>query len=82
MVAISLSKFGIWPILANSSKRHRTWTGRGTAFDERLQDEMSITVVATGFESTPGVDEPIQAVVNAPVSYTHLDVYKRQPPDL
>ena len=37
----------------------------GTAFDERLQDEMSITVVATGFESTPGVDEPIQAVVNA-----------------
>ena len=38
----------------------------GTAFDERLQDEMSITVVATGFESTPGVDEPIQAVVNAP----------------
>ena len=35
----------------------------GTAFDERLQDEMSITVVATGFESTPGVDEPIQAVV-------------------
>ena len=30
----------------------------GTAFDERLQDEMSITVVATGFESTPGVDEP------------------------
>ena len=37
----------------------------GSAFDERLQDEMSITVVATGFESTPGVDEPIQAVVNA-----------------
>ena len=30
----------------------------GTAFDERLQDEMSITVVATGCESTPGVDEP------------------------
>ena len=29
----------------------------GTAFDERLSDEMSITVVATGFESTPEVDE-------------------------
>ena len=37
----------------------------GTAFDERLQDEMSITVVATGFESTPGVDEPIQAAMDA-----------------
>src|SRR5699024_5491738 len=33
----------------------------GTAFDERLSDEMNITVVATGFESTPSVDEPIQA---------------------
>ena len=37
----------------------------GTAFDERLSDEMSITVVATGFESTPEVDEPIQAHVDA-----------------
>ena len=37
----------------------------GTAFDERLSDEMSITVVATGFESTPAVDEPIQAHVDA-----------------
>ena len=37
----------------------------GTAFDERLQDEMSITVVATGFESAPGVDEPIQAAMDA-----------------
>ena len=37
----------------------------GTAFDERLQDEMSITVVATGFESTPEVDEPIQAAMDA-----------------
>ena len=36
-----------------------------TAFDERLSDEMSITVVATGFESTPEVDEPIQAHVDA-----------------
>ena len=26
----------------------------GTAFDERLADEMNITVVATGFENTPG----------------------------
>ena len=33
----------------------------GTAFDERLSDEMSITVV----ESTPEVDEPIQAHVDA-----------------
>ena len=37
----------------------------GTAFDERLQDEMSLTVVDTGFESTPGVDEPIQAAMDA-----------------
>ncbi|MDD6320067.1 MAG: cell division protein FtsZ [Oscillospiraceae bacterium] len=37
----------------------------GTAFDERLQDEMSITVVATGFESTPEVDAPIQAAMNS-----------------
>ena len=37
----------------------------GTAFDERLSDEMSITVVATGFERTPEVDEPIQAHVDA-----------------
>ena len=37
----------------------------GTAFDERLSDEMSITVVATGFESTPEVEEPIQAHVDA-----------------
>ena len=37
----------------------------GTAFDERLSDEMSITVVATGFESTPEVAEPIQAHVDA-----------------
>ena len=37
----------------------------GTAFDELLSDEMSITVVATGFESTPEVDEPIQAHVDA-----------------
>ena len=37
----------------------------GTAFDERLSDEMIITVVATGFESTPEVDEPIQAHVDA-----------------
>ena len=37
----------------------------GTAFDERLSDEMSITVVATGFESTPEIDEPIQAHVDA-----------------
>ena len=28
MVATSLSKLGICPILANSSRRHRTWTGR------------------------------------------------------
>ena len=35
----------------------------GTAFDEHLADEMNITVVATGFESTPGVDEPIQAAM-------------------
>ena len=27
MVAINLSKFGIWPMLANSSKISRTWTG-------------------------------------------------------
>ena len=27
MVAISLSKLGICPMLANSSRRHRTWTG-------------------------------------------------------
>ncbi len=37
----------------------------GTAFDERLADEMNITVVATGFENTPGVDEPIQAAMHA-----------------
>ena len=37
----------------------------GTAFDERLNDEMSITVVATGFESTPEVDAPIQAHMDA-----------------
>ena len=30
----------------------------GTAFDERLSDEMSITVVATGFESTPRSTSP------------------------
>ena len=35
----------------------------GTAFDDRLTDEMNITVVATGFENTPAVDEPIQATV-------------------
>ena len=37
----------------------------GTAFDDHLADEMNITVVATGFENTPGVDEPIQAAMNA-----------------
>ncbi len=37
----------------------------GTAFDENLSDEMHITVVATGFENTPGVDEPIQAAMEA-----------------
>ena len=37
----------------------------GTAFDENLSDEMRVTVVATGFESTPEVDEPIQAHVDA-----------------
>ncbi len=37
----------------------------GTAFDERLNDEMNITVVATGFENTPGVDEPIQAAMQS-----------------
>ncbi len=40
----------------------------GTAFDERLADEMNITVVATGFENTPGVDEPIQAAMHAQMS--------------
>ncbi len=35
----------------------------GTAFDENLNDEMQITVVATGFESTPAVDAPIQAAM-------------------
>ncbi len=37
----------------------------GTAFDETLSDEMRITVVATGFESTPAVDAPIQAAMQA-----------------
>ena len=37
----------------------------GTAFDEHLSDEMNVTVVATGFESTPSVDEPIQAHIDS-----------------
>ena len=37
----------------------------GTAFDEHLSDEISVTVVATGFESTPAVDEPIQAHIDS-----------------
>ena len=37
----------------------------GTAFDEHLSDEMNVTVVATGFESTPAVDEPIQAHIDS-----------------
>ncbi|MGN0974642.1 MAG: cell division protein FtsZ [Gemmiger sp.] len=37
----------------------------GTAFDETLSDEMNITVVATGFENTPGVDEPIVAAMQS-----------------
>ena len=38
----------------------------GVVIDENLDDEMRVTVVATGFDSV------------TPVSYTHLDVYKRQ----
>ena len=51
----------------------------GTAFDERLSDEMSITVVATGFESTPEVDEPIQAHVDAKRAATTQPVEAAQP---
>ena len=40
----------------------------GTAFDDRLTDEMNITVVATGFENTPSVDESIQGVIQNTVS--------------
>ena len=40
----------------------------GVRYDDSYPDECSITVMATGIgDSTP-----------APVSYTHLDVYKRQ----
>ena len=51
----------------------------GTAFDERLSDEMSITVVATGFESTPEVDEPIQAHVDAKRAAAAQPVEAAQP---
>lgn len=51
----------------------------GTAFDERLSDEMSITVVATGFESTPEVDEPIQAHVDAKRAAATQPVEAAQP---
>ena len=40
----------------------------GTAFDDRLTDEMNITLVATGFENTPSVDESIQGVIQNTVS--------------
>ena len=40
----------------------------GAVLDEKMKDAVKITVIATGFRE----------VSRAPVSYTHLDVYKRQ----
>ena len=51
----------------------------GTAFDDRLTDEMNITVVATGFENTPSVDESIQGVIQNTVSAKGGNVVRSTP---
>lgn len=49
----------------------------GTAFDDTLNDEMHITVVATGFESTPAADAPVAAAMQA--QQQAAPVYAAQP---
>jgi cell division protein FtsZ len=38
----------------------------GAVVDDRLSDEMKITVIATGFDKTPAVTEPLRGYAAAP----------------
>ena len=61
----------------------------GRTLAEQLQEEdIDLTLIDTTAEKINAISENVDALgivgngasINTPVSYTHLDVYKRQPP--
>ena len=67
MVAISLSKFGIWPMLAKMCIRD-SYQSPETIARQHYTDTWVEQILSY----------PIDGIDVKSVSYTHLDVYKRQ----